>query len=87
MANPVIIPEDELDKVAGGAGGSPMPGAGGSFVSYGSYLVYTAAAGETLSELAPRFGVTVQQLRQWNSIKDRDALSFGQKLMIYTGRP
>ena len=80
MAN--IINENELNQVSGGAGGWQQY-AKGSYVNYGSYIVYTVAPGDVLSGIAPRFGVTVAQIQQWNNIKNPDVIMAGQKLTIY----
>ena len=77
-----IINDNELNGVAGGAGGWEKY-AKGSYVNYGSYIVYTVASGDVLSGIAPRFGVTVAQIQQWNNIKNPDIISVGQKLTIY----
>ena len=53
-----IIKDNELNEVTGGAGGWQQY-AKGSYVNYGSYIVYTVAAGDVLSGIAPRFGVTI----------------------------
>ena len=73
---------DELNEVTGGAGNWQQY-AKGSFVNYGNYLVYTVAPGDVLSGIAIRFGVTYQQIAQWNNIKNPDVISIGQKLTIY----
>ena len=73
---------NELNEVVGGAGGWQQY-AKGSYVNYGSYIVYTVAAGDVLSGIAPRFGVTVAQIQQWNNIKNPDFIVVGQKLTIY----
>ena len=57
--------------------------ANGSYVNYGNYIVYTVAPGDVLSGIAPRFGVTVAQIQQWNNIKNSDVILAGQKLTIY----
>ena len=80
MAN--IINENELNEVTGGAGGWQQY-AKGNYVNYGQYVVYTVAAGDVLSGIAIRFGVTVQQIVSWNSLKNPDVISLGQKLTIY----
>ena len=55
----------------------------GGFVNYGNYIVYTVASGDVLSGIALRFGVTVPQIQQWNSIRNPDFIRVGQKLTIY----
>ncbi len=77
-----IINENELAGVSGGAGGWQKY-AKGSYVNYGNYIVYTVAPGDVLSGIAPRFGVTVAQIQQWNNIKNPDVIMAGQKLTIY----
>ena len=76
------ISDLELEGVTGGAGGWQMY-ARGSYVNFGSYIVYTVANGDVLTGIAPRFGVTVAQIQQWNDLKNPNVLSAGQKLTIY----
>ena len=66
------------------SGGSVLweRGARGSFTIVGDHIVYTAAAGDSLSAVAVRYGVTVGQLRSWNPSAD-DALPSGARLVIY----
>ena len=52
-------------------------------MNYGSYIVYTVVSGDVLSGIAIRFGVTVAQIQDWNSIKNANVISVGQKLTIY----
>ena len=82
MSDEVKINDSELEGVSGGAGGWQKY-AKGTYVNYGSYIVYTVAPGDVLSGIAPRFGVTVAQIQQWNNIKNPDIISIGQKLTIY----
>ena len=77
-----IINESELNEVAGGKG-TWQEYAKGTYVNYGNYIVYTVAQGDVLSGIAPRFGVTVPQICQWNNIKNPDFIVVGQKLTIY----
>ncbi len=83
MANEVKLNDNELDNVTGGANNGWRKYAKGTYVDYGSYIVYTVAQGDVLSGIAIRFGVTVQQIQQWNNIKNPDVISIGQKLTIY----
>ena len=55
------ITDAEVESVSGGAG-SWQQYSHGSFVNYGSYIVYTVAPGDVLSGIAARFGVTVQNI-------------------------
>lgn len=72
------INEKELENVTGG-----WQYANGSFVNYGNYIVYTVAAGDILSGIAVRFGVTVAEISLWNNIKNPDLIYAGQKFTIY----
>ena len=78
----VKINDAELEGVSGGYG-AWQQFAKGPFVNYGNYLVYTVVAGDVLSGIAMRFGVSVQQIQQWNNIKNADLIGVGQKLTIY----
>ena len=78
----VKINDAELENVQGGVGPWQQYAKGG-FVNYGNYVVYTVVGGDVLSGIAIRFGVTVQQICQWNNIKNPDVISIGQKLTIY----
>lgn len=82
MSDEVKINDSELDEVSGGAG-SWRRYSHGTYVNYGSYIVYTVASGDVLSGIAPRFGVTVQEICLWNNIKNPDFITVGQKLTIY----
>ena len=72
-----IINDNELNQVSGG-----WQYANGSFVNYGSYIVYTVAPGDVLSGIGQRFGVSYMQIAQWINIKNPDIISIGQKLTI-----
>ena len=74
----MALNENELSSVTGGAGNAK-----GSYVNYGQYIVYTVVGGDVLSGIAIRFGVTVQQICQWNNIKNPDLIYINQKLTIY----
>ena len=82
MSDEVKVNDSELEGVAGGAGFWPNY-AKGKFENYGNYIVYTVAQGDVLSGIAPRFGVTIAQIQQWNNIKNPDMIYEGQKLTIY----
>lgn len=75
------INDIELEGVAGG-----WQYANGTFVNYGTYIVYTVANGDVLGGIAQRFGVTVNQIAQWNSIKNVNVIHTGDKLTIYPTR-
>ncbi len=82
MSDEVKVNDSELEEVSGGAGGWQKY-ARGTYVNYGNYIVYTVASGDVLSGIAPRFGVTVAQIQQWNDIKNPNVIRAGQKLTIY----
>lgn len=46
---------------------------------------YTVRSGDTLSEIALRYGTTVSQLCQWNSISNPDLIYVGQVLLVRKG--
>ena len=51
-------------------------------VSGGSVLPYVVQAGDTLSAIAKKYNVTLEQLMKWNNIKNPDILTIGQRLVI-----
>lgn len=73
-----IIKDTDLEKVSGG-----WQYANGTFVNYGNYIVYTVATGDVLSGIAQRFGVTVNQIAQWNNLKNVNLIHTGDKFTIY----
>ncbi len=78
----VKVNDIELEEVSGGAG-SWEKYAKGPFENYGSYIVYTVVAGDVLSGIAIRFGVTIEQIAKWNNIKNVNLICAGQRLTIY----
>ena len=74
-----VINDNELNKVSGG-----WKYANGSYEDHGNYIIYVVAPGDVLSGIGERFGVSYQQIAQWNNIKNPDLISIGQKLTIYT---
>ena len=82
MSDEMKVLDSELEEVSGGAG-SWKQYAKGTYVDYGSYIVYTVAGGDVLSGIAIRFGVQVAQIQSWNNIKNPNVISVGQKLTIY----
>ena len=51
-------------------------------VSGGSILRYRVQPGDNLNAIADRFHVTVEQLMEWNKIKDPNAITTSQQLKI-----
>ncbi|MBQ1642318.1 MAG: LysM peptidoglycan-binding domain-containing protein [Oscillospiraceae bacterium] len=79
--NKNTINDEELGAVSGGVAG--WSGSRGNYVNCGSHIVYTVYHGEKLSSIAPRFGVTVEEIEEWNGLKAHGILKDGQKLTIY----
>ena len=63
------VSAEELEQAAGGA-------------SDYRRIVYTVKKGDTLTKIAHRYGVTVDNLVHWNAIKDRNLIVVGQKIVI-----
>ena len=42
--------------------------------------------GDTLSEIAARYDVSVEELQRWNGIENPDFLQAGQTIVVYTPR-
>ena len=51
-------------------------------VTGGSILPYRVQPGDSLSVIAKKYNVTIEQLTQWNDIKDPSMLTVGQQLKI-----
>ena len=51
-------------------------------VSGGSILRYRVQPGDNLNAIADRFHVTVEQLMEWNKIKDPNEITTSQQLKI-----
>ena len=85
MAVEIKMNDQDLSAVSGGANvndGSWQQYAKGKYVNKGDHIVYTVAPGDVLSGIAIRFGVTVQEIAQWNNIKDVNFITVNQLLVI-----
>jgi membrane-bound lytic murein transglycosylase D len=62
-----------------------IPGAGSTpaQTSESSRMTYQVRRGDTLSQIAERFNVSVQQLMAWNQIRQSKSLRAGQKIVVY----
>jgi membrane-bound lytic murein transglycosylase D len=47
------------------------------------HTTYKVRSGDTLSEIAERFNVSVNQLMTWNRLRTSSALRAGQRLVVY----
>jgi membrane-bound lytic murein transglycosylase D len=59
----------------------PGAGSGQKSASNGTHT-HTVRKGETLWEIAQKYGVSVNQLRQWNGLSARDGIQAGTRLKI-----
>lgn len=46
-------------------------------------IVTHVGPGETLSEIAARYNVSVEELQQWNRVENPDYVQIGQKIVVY----
>jgi len=61
-----------------------IPSAGGSApAGETTRMTYQVRPGDTLSEIAQRFGVTVKQLMSWNQIRRSTSLRAGQRIVVF----
>ncbi len=57
-----------------------------AFTSVAEAIVHKVKKGETLSQIASNYGVTVESIKQSNGIKDPNKIRLGQKLDIPAGQ-
>jgi membrane-bound lytic murein transglycosylase D len=70
-----LVPGARLDIP--GSGSSARSGSGGDRVTY------KVRRGDTLSQIADRYNVTVRQLMSWNKLRRASSLQTGQRLVLY----
>jgi membrane-bound lytic murein transglycosylase D len=58
--------------------------AGSSVSSETTRMTYHVRHGDTLSEIADRFNVSVRQLTTWNGLRQSSTLRTGQRLVVYS---
>ncbi len=46
-------------------------------------MTYKVKRGDTLSEIADRFDVSVRELMTWNRLRQSSSLRAGQRLVVY----
>jgi membrane-bound lytic murein transglycosylase D len=61
-----------------------VPGGGSSGSSETTRMTYQVRHGDTLSEIADRFNVSVRQLTTWNGLRQSTPLHTGQRLVVYS---
>ena len=76
LAAPVVAQEDHASGPARGAPSAEPTESG---------FVYTVASGDTLSDIAVRFGVTVDDLVRWNAGLSPDRIRSGQRVRVDNG--
>lgn len=82
MSDEVKLNEKDLESVDGGYG-EWTQFAKGKYVKSGNAIIYYIEPGDALSGIAIRFGVTVQEIQQWNNIPNPNLIFAGSKLTIY----
>ncbi len=70
MEKKINLTDEDLGKVAGGAGSQ-------------EYILYTVVKGDTLSEIAGRYRTTIEFLMQINpQIKDKNKIKIGEQILV-----
>jgi membrane-bound lytic murein transglycosylase D len=82
--NAMLQPGQRL-LVSGSAGGTGAVVAASGDPPASGHVNYTVKRGDTLSGIASRFAVTVQQLQGWNNMGRSTTLRAGQRLTIHLG--
>jgi membrane-bound lytic murein transglycosylase D len=61
-----------------------IPGAGSAAApAESTRMTYEVRRGDTLSQIAERFNVSVSQLMAWNQIRQSSSLRAGQRIVVY----
>ena len=60
-----------------------IPGAGGAGPGEATAMTYHVRRGDTLSQIAEKFNVSVRELMTWNRIRQSTSLRAGQRLVVY----
>jgi membrane-bound lytic murein transglycosylase D len=63
-------------QIPGGKGGAKQP-------AESTRMTYKVRSGDTLSEIAEKFNVSVRQLMTWNQLRQSTSLRAGQQLVVY----
>ena len=72
-----LIPGARLDIPGSGHGSNARAG------SSADRMTYKVRRGDTLSQIADRYNVTVRQLMSWNQLRQASSLRAGQRLVLY----
>jgi len=90
---PALASANGLSSKAGLVPGARLeiPGKGGAATQTASTsakessrVTYKVKRGDTLSEIADRFDVSVRELMTWNRLRQSSSLRAGQRLVVYT---
>ena len=90
---PALASANGLSSNAGLVTGARLeiPGKGGTATQTASSgaketsrVTYKVKRGDTLSEIADRFDVSVRELMTWNRLRQSSSLRAGQRLVVYT---
>ena len=90
---PALASANGLSSKAGLVPGARLeiPGKGGTATQTASSgaketsrVTYKVKRGDTLSEIADRFDVSVRELMTWNRLRQSSSLRAGQRLVVYT---
>ncbi|MGB7904334.1 MAG: LysM peptidoglycan-binding domain-containing protein [Steroidobacteraceae bacterium] len=85
---PALASANGLSSKAGLVPGArleiPGPGGAASGTKESSRVTYKVKRGDTLSEIADRFDVSVRELMTWNRLRQSSSLRAGQRLVVYT---
>jgi membrane-bound lytic murein transglycosylase D len=94
VSMPALASANGLSSNAGLVAGARLeiPGSGGGAATRtasnsakeASRVTYKVKRGDTLSEIADRFDVSVRELMTWNRLRQSSSLRAGQRLVVYT---
>lgn len=84
ISNPNQIYIGQVIKIYAGSNSASSNSTSSSSSSQGAtgYITYTIQPGNILGQIAYKYGVTVQQLQQWNNISNPNQIYIGQTLKI-----
>jgi peptidoglycan lytic transglycosylase D len=77
-----LVPGARLEIPGTGGGAETRTASNGARES--SRVTYKVKRGDTLSEIADRFDVSVRELMTWNRLRQSSSLRAGQRLVVYT---